>query len=118
MKDEARSRIREAEAKANAGSAPTTGKVVEWWDGPKPDATVRGKLLRVDCLAGNQMRLAIGADLKTATLLKVRDAGKIVVTGNGTVDLGCGLQKAPRVVAVEYMKATGEIATVTFTGDR
>lgn len=118
LKDEARSRIREAEAKANAGSAPTTGKVVEWWDGPKPDATLRGKLLRVECLAGNQMRLAVGADLKTATLLKVRDAGKIVVTGNGTVDLGCGLQKTPRVVAVEYMKSTGEIATVTFMGDR
>jgi hypothetical protein len=116
LKDEAKTRIKEAEARANAGSAPTTGKVVDWWEGPKPDATVRGKLLRVDCLAGDQLRLAIGADLKTATLLKVKDAGKIVVTGNGTVDLGCGLQKMPRVVSVEYVKATGEISTVNFLG--
>ncbi len=116
LKDEAVSRIREAEAKANAGAAPTKGKVVDWWDGPKPDGNLSGKLLRVDCLAGGAMRLAIGADLKTAKLLQVKDAGKIVVTGNGTVDLGCGLQKAPRMVTVEYVKATGEIATVTFTG--
>ncbi len=118
LKDEAKTRIREAEAKANAGAGPSTGKVVDWWDGPKPDASLQGKLLRVDCLAGNQMRLAIGADLKTATLLKVKDAGKIVVTGNGTVDLGCGLQKSPRMVSVEYLKATGEISTVNFAGDR
>jgi hypothetical protein len=118
LKDEARTRIREAEAKANAGSGPSTGKVVDWWDGPKPDANLRGKLLRVDCLAGNKLRLAIGADLKTAALLTVRDAGKIVVTGNGTVDLGCGVQKVARAVTVEYLKATGEISTVTFTGDR
>ena len=50
--------------------------------------------------------------------LKVRDAGKIVVTGNCTVDLGCGLQKTPRMVSVEYLKATGEISTVSFAGDR
>lgn len=118
LKDEAKTRIREAEARANAGAAPTTGKVVDWWDGPRPDGTARGKLLRVDCLAGNQLRLAIGDNLKTATVLKVKDAGKIVVTGNGTVDLGCGLQKAPRTVTVEYQKATGEISTVTFTGER
>jgi len=118
LKDEARSRIREAEAKANAGSTPSTGKVVEWWDGPKPDATAQGKLLRVDCLPGNKMRLAVGADLKTATLLNVADVGKIVVIGNGTVDLGCGVQKSPRTVTVEYMKATGEVSTVTFSGDR
>jgi len=118
LKDEARTRIREAEAKANAGAAPTTGKVVDWWDGPKPDATLRGKLLRVDCLAGNQLRLAIGTDLKTATLLKVKDAGKIVITGNGTVDLGCGLQKTPRTMTVEYLKATGEISTINFVGER
>jgi hypothetical protein len=116
LKDEARTRIKEAEARANAGAAPTTGAVVDWWDGPKPDATLRGKLLRVDCLSGNQLRLAIGKDLKTATLLRVKDAGKIVVTGNGTVDLGCGLQKVPREVSVEYGKASGEIATVTFLG--
>jgi hypothetical protein len=118
LKDEAKTRIREAEAKANAGGTSTSGKVVDWWDGPKPDATLRGKLLRVDCVAGGQMRLAIGADLKTATILKVRDAGKIVVTGNGTVDLGCGPQKQLRVVTVEYLKATGEIATINFAGER
>jgi hypothetical protein len=91
---------------------------VEWWDGPKADGNLQGKLLRVDCLAGGKLRLAVGADLKTATLLNVADPGKIVVTGNGTVDLGCGLQKTPRVVTVEFVKATKEVATVTFMGAR
>ncbi|MBI2688576.1 MAG: hypothetical protein HYX27_19920 [Acidobacteria bacterium] len=119
LKNEAITRIREAEAKANAGAAKgSSGKPVEWWDGPKPDASVRGKLLRVDCLPGNKMRLAIGADLKTATTLQVQDVGKIIVTGNGTADLGCGLQKAPRTVAVEYQKATKEVSTVTFAGEQ
>lgn len=119
LKDEALTRIREAEAKANGGAtAGKTTEVVEWWDGPKPDATERGKLLRVECLKGNQLRLAVGEDLKTAKVLLVKDAGKIVVTGNGTVDLGCGVQKTPRMVTVEYVKATGEVSTVTFTGSR
>jgi len=119
LKDEAVSRIREAEAKANAGgSKSSAAPVVEWWDGPKPDATLRGKLLRVDCLGKNQLRLAVGADVKTATLLNVKDSERIVVTGNGTVDLGCGVQKTPRAVTVEYVKATKDVATITFTGDR
>lgn len=117
LKDEAISRIREAEAKANAGGAKTGGApVVEWWDGPKPDGHLEGKLLRVDCLAGGKLRLAVGADLKSATMLNVADPGKIVVTGNGTVDLGCGPQRTPRVVTVDFVKATKEVATVTFTG--
>ena len=33
-------------------------------------------------------------------------------------DLGCGVQKAPRDVTVEYVKATGEVATLIFTGVR
>lgn len=118
LKDEAVARIRAAEAKANAGSSKTTGPVVDWWDGPKPDGKLEGKLLRVDCLPGNKLRLAIGADLKTATLLNVQDAGRILISGNGTVDLGCGPQKTPRTVQVEYVKASKEIATVTFAGER
>lgn len=119
LKDEAISRVREAEARANAGGSKTsTAPLVEWWDGPKADGNVQGKLLRVDCLAGGKLRLVVGADLKTATLLNVADPGKIVVTGNGTVDLGCGVQKTPRVVTVEFVKATKEVATVTFAGAR
>lgn len=116
LKDEAISRVREAEAKANAGGSKSSTPVVEWWDGPKPDGNLRGKLWRVDCLAGGKLRLAVGDALKTATLFNVADPGKIVVSGNGTVDLGCGLQKTPRAVTVEFVKATREVATVTFLG--
>lgn len=118
VKDEAISRIREAEAKANAGGGKTSGPVVDWWEGPKPDGTLTGKLWRVDCLPGNKLRLAVGADLKSAKLLNVKDAGKIVVSGNGTVDLGCGPQKPPRTVTVEFVKATGDVVTINFAGER
>lgn len=118
LKAELNNRVREAEAKANAGAAPRNpdAKVVEWWDGPKPDAKAVGKLLRVDCLKGGQLRLVI--DTKQ---LLVKDPGQLVITGNGTVDLGCGPQKPVRNVSAEYLtkadKTTatiGEVATLTF----
>jgi hypothetical protein len=116
LKDEAVTRIREAEARANAGASPSKGPVVDWWDGPRGDASLTGKLLRVDCLPNQRLRLAIGDSLKSATLLNVPDAGKIVVTGNGSVDLGCGLQKSPPTVTVEYIKATKNVTTISLAG--
>jgi len=116
LKDEAITRIREAEAKANAGAKPSTSKPVEWWDGPRPDASLTGKLLRVDCKPNGAMTLLIGADLKTAKALSVKDPGKIVVTGNGAVDLSCGPQRSPRTVTAEYQKASNEVSTLTFSG--
>ncbi|MBM3786652.1 MAG: hypothetical protein FJW30_20015 [Acidobacteria bacterium] len=118
LKNEAITRIREAEAKANAGApAPDPDrKVVDWWEGPKPDARVSGAFTRVDCLPGGKLRLVIAGKS-----LLVRDPGQLVVVGTGTVDLGCGAQRPVRQVTAEYLnkldKATatiGEAATLQF----
>lgn len=113
LKNEATARVLAAEAKANAGRAPLPEgtKVEKWWDGPKPDQTIVGKLARVDCL-GSRLRLAVLVNGKTAQLL-VPDPSKIVLEGGGTAALACGAQRPARNVAVEYFgKADPKTGTV------
>jgi hypothetical protein len=111
LKAEARAELHKSEAKFSEGSAQPAGKVVPWWDGPKPGGTVTGMLRQVDCL-GTQARLLIDtADKKTVRLL-VSDPSKVAYSGSGQVALGCGVQK-PRRVTIEYVpKANAKLATV------
>lgn len=113
LKNEATARVLAAEAKANAGRAPLPEgtKVEKWWDGPKPDTTIVGKLSRVDCL-GSRLRLAVAVDGKIAQLL-VPDPSKIVIDGGATASLACGVQRPARNVTVEYFgKADPKTGTV------
>ncbi len=121
LKDAAIGEIRALEAKANQGKSPEArGKdVVEWWDGPKPSGSARGKLTQVDCIA-RQFRLVIEtADGKPVRLV-VREPAKIAIIGGGEQTLGCGRQK-PRAVIVEYfpkpdakLGTAGDVATIEF----
>jgi tetratricopeptide (TPR) repeat protein len=100
---EAVERIRAAESKANqqTGAVKEPSKVEKWWDGP-PLTKVSGTLVRVDCL-GRQARLVLQtADAKPLQLLIV-DPAQIVVMGGGEKTFGCGPQKPPRNVKVEYV---------------
>jgi hypothetical protein len=104
LRQDALDRIREAENHANAalGAGNPKGKVVEWWDGPRPDGKLSGALEKVDCLRG-QARLSVrGADGKIVQIL-IADPSKIVLTGGGEMSLGCGPQKPPRAVNIEYV---------------
>ena len=120
MKEAARAEVRALEAKANQGSAPAPpGKVVEWWDGPRPEGRVRGTLKQVDCL-GRQARLVITSDDQKALKLIITDPGKIVIMGGGDLALGCGPQKN-RPLTVEYVPkanpktgTAGEVVTIEF----
>lgn len=119
LKDQALQHVHDLETKYSDKSADSAGKPVPWWNGPKPDATVQGTLVRVECL-GKQARLTVqGADRKTVRLLVV-DPTKIAIAGTGELTLGCGAQKA-RHVAIEYftkpnarLATAGEVATIQF----
>jgi tetratricopeptide (TPR) repeat protein len=122
LKSEALARIREAETRARAalGGADPNAKVVEWWDDKTPKQSVAGALERVDCLRGPARLVLRAADGKTVQLL-VADPRKVVFTGGGDLTLGCGPQKPPRRLTIEYVPKTdarlgtiGEAALIEF----
>jgi hypothetical protein len=99
---------------------PTSGKVEDWWDSPRPDGKIQGVLTQVDCL-GKSARLVVERkDAKPVRLL-VPDPGKIVILGGGEKTFGCGPQKPPRNIVVEYftkpdakLGTAGEAAVIEF----
>ena len=113
LRDDALAKIREAEARANAGAAPRDPgqKVAEWWDGPKADKKTAGVLERVDC-KGKQATLVVRAAGKLERFL-VRDPGKLVVAGGGEKTFSCGAQKPPRKIVVDHM-ANGDAVQIEF----
>ncbi|HBY62446.1 MAG TPA: hypothetical protein DEH78_21700 [Solibacterales bacterium] len=115
LKDDHERRVREAEARANAGREIDPNKKVEkWWDGAKGER-VEGLLQRVDCVRG-QARLTLTVAGKPLPLL-VKDPAQVALIGqSGQTTLGCGVQKPPRPVVVEYQpaKPIGEVTLIEF----
>jgi len=100
--------------------APSSGPVVPWWDGPQPDARIAGTLVQVDCL-GKQARLVVQTPDKRTIRLLVAGADQIAVLGTGEKAFGCGPQKPPRAIRVEYfvkpdakLGTDGEAAVLEF----
>ena len=100
------------------GSAPP--KPVGWYEELHGNASVEGLFARFDCL-GRQARLVIqDAAGKTLQLL-VRDPSQIVIVGGGEKAFGCGAQKPPQKVLVEYIakpdakqRIAGEAVSIEF----
>ena len=120
LKTQAQAELHKAEAKMNQGSTQPTEKPVPWWDGPKPAGKVTGTLKQVDCLPRQQARLTIQSAEGKLVRLLIADPGKVAYSGSGEVSLGCGVQKARRVV-IEYfpkpdskLATAGEVATIEF----
>jgi hypothetical protein len=85
LRNEAMNRIREAEAKANKGTAARdpNQKVEEWWEDKQPSQKVSGTLEKVDCLGRGVARLFIRpADGKPVALL-IPDPRNVVILGSG-----------------------------------
>jgi hypothetical protein len=118
LKNEAVASIRKAEARAvaelNKDKAPMdpATKVEQWWDGPQPDQTASGKLVRVDCISG-KLSLVVDTGGKQLTL-KVTDPGKIVIEGSREATLACGIQRPARQVEIGYLSKTSEAAVIKF----
>jgi hypothetical protein len=115
--------IHAAEAAANGklnpdGAAPP--KAVGWYEDLHGNASVEGLFERLNCL-GRQAHLVIqGTDGKTLQLL-VRDPSQLVIVGGGEKAFGCGAQKPPQKVLVEYIakpdakqRTAGEAVSIEF----
>lgn len=122
LKKKAAASIEAALEKANRGDTPQEPgrKVESWWEGPQPDAKIRGVLVRVDCL-GKQFRLVIEGPGKRLTRLLIRDPSQVVIQGGGNRTLGCGPQSPPRKISVEYfakpnarLQTAGDVAIIDF----
>jgi Tfp pilus assembly protein PilF len=120
LKAKALADLHKAEAKFSEGVPVGGDKPVAWWDGPKPEGKVSGMLKQVDCLPKQQARLFIEDSAHKLVKLLIADPAKVVYSGNGEVQLGCGVQK-PRKIQVEYfpkanakLATAGEVATIEF----
>ncbi|MDR3702626.1 MAG: hypothetical protein P4L56_23470 [Candidatus Sulfopaludibacter sp.] len=112
LKDQARAEVHALEAKYSDAPPAPPGTVVPWSDFPHPAGKFHGTLKQVDCL-GKQARLVLESDDHKPLKLLVSDPGKIAITGEGELALGCGAQRRPRPVTVEYfLKANSRLATV------
>lgn len=122
LKQESIARIQAALDKAQRENPPmpSSGPVVPWWDGPQADAKVSGRLVQVDCL-GKQARLVIQTGEGKTVRLLVADPTQISILGAGQKEFGCGPQKPPRNIRVEYftkpdakLGTAGEVAVLEF----
>ncbi len=122
LREEMMTRIRAAEEEVNADDPdqPSDRKVVDWWDDPRPKEKVSGTLERVDCRRGSAaltLKTYDGGEIRLA----ITDPGQIAILGGGEKALGCGPQKPPPNVTVEYFiqdnpkgKTSGEVVAVDF----
>jgi hypothetical protein len=121
LRQEALARIRAAEAKAREGKeAIDPTKVVEWWDGPRPEGKASGALERVECVRGKLRLVVREPDGKLVKYL-VPDPNKVVLMGGGQIELRCGPQKPPPAVSLEFTPrkdaaegTVGDVAVVEF----
>jgi hypothetical protein len=76
----------------------------------------------VDCIrGGHTAKLVLLTEDKKTVLLVVRDPGQIALEGVKEATLGCGPQKPPRNVAVDYvpkpdakLASIGDVNTIVF----
>ena len=109
----------EASKKLNPdGAAPP--KAVGWYEDLHGNASIEGLFERLDCL-GHQARLVVQAADGRNMVLLVRDPSQLVIVGSGEKTFGCGAQKPPQKVLVEYiakpdakLRTAGEAVSVEF----
>jgi hypothetical protein len=129
VKDAAAAEVHAAEAAANARMAANAGNVAN----PVPFAQagfgdpggtpVSGTLTRVDCLAGNAIRLTILQATGRPVKLLIPDLNKLLVQGtrSGQAEFDCGVQKPTKKIEVRHnsradakFQTLGDIAVVKF----
>jgi len=122
VKAESDAEIHAAEAAARQklnpnGEAPP--KPQGWWEDLQAETAAEGEFVRLDCL-GKHARMVIKTGDGKLLQLLVRDPSQIV-TKNGEKALGCGVQRTPRKVSVQYkrvadakLRTIGEAISIEF----
>jgi hypothetical protein len=120
LRDRAMADIRAAEARANAGKPPIDRSKLEEYRENMGYERVGGRLDRVECM-GRSARLSVTKADGSALRLYVVDAGKVAIAGGGERSLGCGVQRPPRTVTIDYivksnakLGTAGEVGTIEF----
>lgn len=121
LKQEALNRVREAEARANQSlGGPTSSKVENWWEDGKPKQKAAGVFERMECI-GKRARIWIRPAAGKHVALQIVDPSQIVIIGQGSAALGCGIQKPARQVTIEYTPrvdakfgTAGDVAMIEF----
>jgi hypothetical protein len=121
LKNRALADIRAAETRANQGQAlldPKT-EIIDFKDSFAEPKRIAGTLEQVDCL-GKKARLRVRSSGEMIQLIVV-DPAKISIRGDGERSLGCGAQKPPRSLNVEYnpkvdkkLGTAGEVESIEF----
>jgi len=97
-------KIREAEARANAGRQQLDPSKLDRYKDESDTKKVKGTLTRVNCL-GQKAELVVTNGRQVTTIL-VPDPSKIAIAGGGERTLSCGPLKPVRSVTVEYTPRT------------
>lgn len=120
LKEAALAEVRALEARANQGGGDNKAPVVPWWEGPKATGRAQGTLKQVDCL-GKRFRLIVQSADGKLTRLLIADPGQVAIEGGGELALGCGVQKPPRRIVVQFhprpdakLATAGEVAVIQF----
>ena len=100
LKNQARQRVADLEARANTHklTPEEEAKAVDWYDS-NSDATFSGTLVRIECV-GKGFRLAVKDDAGATQVFSVKDPSQLVTEG-GDATFSCGVQRA-RKVKVAY----------------
>jgi len=107
----------------HAGNAANPVPFAEAGFGEPGGTPVSGTLTRVDCLAGNAIRLTILQETGRPVKLLIRDLNKLIVQGtsSGQAEFACGVQKPARKIEVRHdskadatFETLGDIAVVKF----
>jgi hypothetical protein len=109
VRQQALDSIKQAEEKAaqSAGARVSAQKPEAWWEGPKTEP-IEGVLQQVDCI-GTRARLVVRTGSGLVRLL-IPDPAKVMIMGGGEARLGCGPQRPPKRVKVEYIPRADKAA--------
>ena len=113
LRNQALLKIRQAEAKANAGRPQLDASKLDEYKETPDTSKLMGTLVRVNCQKNGHAELVIAtADNKTKSIT-ISDPEKVAIAGGGERSFTCGVQKPPRSLVIE-LSEKGQALSIEF----